>query len=205
MKEIEEDRLSIYQKTKQLDEELLKINQLKETVGRLNQQNTVLAKENAKLNEEITILRQKKKDLSSENEQTKEQNRLVMFTSQRDQDNLKNYEFQIKTLKEENDRLKSNMKERQGIYEEQIILKQELLKKKNDEISTYQEKNEELKKKLEIFMRDTKENQGNSEMNFLDGGNHKEKFTEITQRTKTLKKNLENELMKISDFEEDQD
>ena len=205
MKEIEEDRLSIYQKTKQLDEELLKINQLKETVTRLNQQNMVLSKENAKLNEEITALRQRKKDLSSENEQAKEQNRLLLFTSQRDQENLKNYEFKIKTLKEENERLQNNMKERQGIYEEQIILKQELMKKKNDEISVYQEKNEELKKKLEIFMRDTKENQGNFDMNFYDGGKSKEKFTEITQKTKTLKKNLENELMKISDFEEDQD
>ena len=205
MKEIEEDRLSIYQKTKQLDEELLKINQLKETVTRLNQQNMVLSKENAKLNEEITALRQRKKDLSSENEQAKEQNRLLLFTSQRDQENLKNYEFKIKTLKEENERLQNNMKERQGIYEEQIILKQELMKKKNDEISVYQEKNEELKKKLEIFMRDTKENQGNFDMNFYDGGKCKEKFTEITQKTKTLKKNLENELMKISDFEEDQD
>ena len=42
-------------------------------------------------------------------------------------------------------------------------------------------------------------------MNFNDGGKSKEKFTEITQKTKALKKNLENELMKISDFEEDQD
>jgi len=204
VKEIEEDRLSIYQKTKHLDEELLKINQLKEAVSRLNQQNTILSKENAKLNEELQTVRQKKKDFSSELEQSKEQNRLLLFNSQRDQENLKHSDFQIKTLKDENDRLQGNMKERQSIYEEQILLKQELLKKKNNEITIYQEKNEELKKKLDIFMQDAKENNGSLVMN-LNVGDGKEKFLEISQKTKALKKNLENELRKISDFEEDQD
>lgn len=202
IKEVEEDRLSIYQKNKQLEEELLKLNQMKETIARFSLQNTTLTQENAKLNEEILNLRQKKKEYSSELEQMKEQNRLLLFNSQRDQDHLKQCEVQVKNYKDENERLNVNLKEKQGLFEEQMILKQEMLKKKNNEIAEYQEKNEDLKKKIEFFKRDTKENQGNAEMNKGFVGN-KEEFSMKLKEQENLKRKLKDELIKISQFEED--
>ena len=71
IKEVEEDRLSNYQKTKQLDEELLKLNKMKDTIATYSQQNSTLSKENAKLVEELQVLRQKKKELSSDIEQNR--------------------------------------------------------------------------------------------------------------------------------------
>lgn len=195
IKEVEEDRLSIYQKNKQLEEELLKLNQLKETISRLSLQNTTLTQENAKLNEEIQNLRHKKKEFSSELENMKEQNRLLLFNSQRDQDNLKNYEIQNKGLKDENARLNLNLKERQSIYEEQLMLKQENIKKTQKEVEEWQEKCEDFKKKIDVLRHYHKENQENVPI----AGNIKEEKTEMKKTFKEfeeLKKKFKEEMIK---------
>ena len=109
--------------------------------------------------------------------------------------------MQLNALQEEKERLKASLMEKQGILEDYMTMNKEILKKNHSEIAKYQETIEDLKKKLEIFKQDVKENQSHKANEGTSVIISPDDFKLKLKEKDNLKKKLMEELIKMSDNE----
>lgn len=169
LKELEDERLSVFQKSRTLEEEILKITYLKDTNSRLTTQNETLSKENTRLVSENQSLREKQRENERITMENKEQLRIVTSAAHRDQEQLKIMDIQKKAWEEERNIFGRNIEELKGIIDELKVNRREEIKRSQMEISNYQEMIEKLQKEKLILI-------GKLETNlYIQGNNNEEK------------------------------
>jgi DNA repair exonuclease SbcCD ATPase subunit len=99
--EMDSEKITMYSKNKAVEEELKMIPRLREHVDDFSKKNSKISEENNKLREDNIALRGKIKELEHDNQQLRDNLKVITATAERDHAVIKTYEVQIKGLNDQ--------------------------------------------------------------------------------------------------------
>ena len=152
LKDLEEERLSLYKKNTELDRELLKMNSLNEQISQKTRENERLALENLKLTEETVKLREKNSLLEERLRTEKENLLMIKLALEKEEERSRRGEGERNMLTEEKERIKKNLEEYREIVEEVKNGRKEEVKRFQGEMSALQTQIERLQTEKSILL-----------------------------------------------------
>lgn len=152
-RESEEDKIALVHLKGKLENEINKSEQYKEAVKNYESRNKRLLEENNQINEEVRRLREVKKNLELDLEKTKEAYDILKKSANKDEENLRRTDKQIKDYQDEISHSKAAVQEYKEMMNqrkrEQIESNQKFIK----EIEFYQNEIEKVEKEREALRR----------------------------------------------------
>ena len=152
LKDLEEERLSLYKKNTELDRELLKMNSLNEQISQKTRENERLALENLKLTEETGKLREKTSFLEERSRTEKENLLMIKLALEKEEERSRRGEGERNMLTEEKERIKKNLEDYREIVEEVKNGRKEEVKRFQGEMSALQTQIERLQTERYILL-----------------------------------------------------
>lgn len=144
LKDLEEERLSLYKKNTEIDRELLKMNSMNEQIAQKTRENERLALENLKLTEEAGKMREKLAFFDEKSRTDKENLLMLKLALEKEEERNRRGEGERNMLSEERERIKKNLEEYREIVEEVKNGRKEEVKRFQSEMSALQTQIERL-------------------------------------------------------------